>query len=184
MEGAPLNKRRRRSMGSCVLVPPRHNIVDGAVRGITRDLARPEFPAEAHTEGEVEHRLVFHHFRWGDQRGQDDARLAPTAHLVRVVAQMASLPFVGHERRIWIGRADDKVCQASIPSTSDLPLGASSLLNPIMPLLVGSGQVLAHGVFQTDRKLDGSGTSGFTERGNRHCGLTKWRCLFTDSLWR
>jgi len=37
-----------------------------------------------------------------------------------------------------------------------------------VPLLVGSGQVLSHGVFQTDRKWDGSRTSGFTNRGSGH----------------
>src|SRR5258708_7380599 len=184
IDGGPLVEIGQRNIGSYVLVLHRHNIVDGAVRGITRDLARPEFPAEAHTEGEVEHRLVFHHFRWGDQRGPDYARLAPINHVVRVEAEMASRLFGGHERRIRIGRADNKVCTPPITSTYALPLEASCLLNPIMPLLVGPGQVLTHGVFQTDRKLDGSGTSGFTERGNRHCGLTKWRCLFTDSLWR
>src|SRR6266487_2380994 len=111
------------------------------------------------------HVLVFHHFRWGDQRSQDDTRLAPIHNVVRVVAQMASLPFGGHERRIWICRADDKVCHAAITPTGHLPLWASLLLNPVMPLLVCPGQVLSHAVFQTDRKWDGSRPSGFTERG-------------------
>src|SRR6266481_4006602 len=73
-----------------------------------------------------------------------------------MVAQMASLPFRGHERRIWVRLTDDKVCQAPITSTGDFALRASCLLNPVMPLLVGPGQVLSHGVFQMDRKWDGA----------------------------
>src|SRR6266487_295762 len=165
VEGSSLVKIGQWNIGSHVLVFYSYNIVDRTVDGITRDLTRPQFPAEARAEDEIEHGLVFHHFRWGDQRSQDDTRLAPIHNVVRVVAQMASLPFGGHERRIWICRADDKVCHAAITPTGHLPLWASLLLNPVMPLLVCPGQVLSHAVFQTDRKWDGSRPSGFTERG-------------------
>lgn len=72
-DGGPLVKIGQRNVGSHVLVFHRYNIFDGAVGGIARDLAGPQFPAEARTEDKIEHRLVFHHFRGGDQRGQDDA---------------------------------------------------------------------------------------------------------------
>jgi hypothetical protein len=63
-----------------------------------------------------------------------------------MVAQMAPLPFGGHEGGIWISRADDKVCHAPITSTRDLPLWTSLLLNPVMSLLVGSDQIFLQGV--------------------------------------
>jgi hypothetical protein len=63
----------QRDIGSHMLIFHCHNSVDGAVGSLTRDLAGPEFPAEARAKDEIEHGLVFHHFRGGDQRGQDDA---------------------------------------------------------------------------------------------------------------
>ncbi len=45
-----------------VLVFKRHDIVDGSVGRVPGRLTRPQFPAEARAEDEIEHRLVFHDF--------------------------------------------------------------------------------------------------------------------------
>jgi hypothetical protein len=64
--------------------------------------------------------------------------------------------FGEHDSGIRIGRADDKVCHAPIATMCDLSLWMSYLLDPVMPLLIGPGQVLSHALFQAERKWDGS----------------------------
>ena len=61
IEGSPLVKVWQRDIGTNVLVFKRYDVVNGAVGGVPGRLTRPEFPAEARTENEIEHGLVFHH---------------------------------------------------------------------------------------------------------------------------
>ncbi len=70
-----------------------------------------------------------------------------------VVTQMASLPFGGHDGGIWIGRTDHEVSHAPIAAPHDLPIRFSPLLDPVMTLLIGRGQVLTERSFQGSRQL-------------------------------
>src|SRR5216683_123906 len=97
---------------------------------------------------------------------------------------MASFSFGGHDRSIWVGRTDHEVSHAPIGAPNDLPVRFSSLLDPVMTLLVCLGQVLAESSFNENRKWDGGRDSGFTDRGGRHWYLAGWNCLFMDHLWR
>ena len=62
VERCPLVKIGQGHIGTHVLVFQCHDVVDGIVGRVACRLARPQFPAEARAEDEVEHRLVFHHF--------------------------------------------------------------------------------------------------------------------------
>jgi hypothetical protein len=50
VDGSSLVKIGQRDIGSHMLIFHRYDIFDGAIRGITSDLARPQFPAEARVE--------------------------------------------------------------------------------------------------------------------------------------
>src|SRR6266516_1719026 len=50
-------------IGTNALVFKRHDILDGSIGRVSCRLAWPQFPAEACTPDEIEHRLVFHDFR-------------------------------------------------------------------------------------------------------------------------
>src|SRR6266849_7700250 len=167
-----------------MLVFKRHDIVDGSVGRVPGRLTRPEFPAEARAEDKIEHGLVFHHFRGRDQHCHDDPCLAAIHHIVGVVAQMTSLPFGGHDRRIRIGGTDHEVGHAPIGSPNDLPVWFSHLEGPVMTPLVCLGQVLSESIFKENRKWDGDHDRGFTDRNGRHWCLAGWSGLFTDCLWR
>src|SRR5947209_9802403 len=49
------------------------NVLFGSIFPITGDLSRPQFPAKAGTEDEIEHRLVLHDLSRSHQSGQDNA---------------------------------------------------------------------------------------------------------------
>jgi hypothetical protein len=52
-------------IGMDVLALHRHDVVGGAIPGISRHLARPPFPPKTRAKDEVAHRLVIHDFRRG-----------------------------------------------------------------------------------------------------------------------
>jgi hypothetical protein len=65
------------NIGANALIFQGDNIVFGAVLAVTGSLPRPQLPAEAATEDQIQHRLIFHHFGWGHQDRQNDAIFAP-----------------------------------------------------------------------------------------------------------
>src|SRR5216683_7685776 len=93
---------------------------------------------------------------------------------------MASFSFGGHDRSIWVGRTDHEVSHAPIGAPNVLPVRFSSLLDPVMTLLICLGQVLTESSFNENRKWDRSRDSGFTDGGGRHWCLAGWSCLFMD----
>ena len=156
IERGPLVKVRQGHIGVDVLVFKRHNVVHGSVGGVPGGLAQPQIPAKTCAEDEIEHRLVFHHFRRGHQHGHDDPCLAAIHHVMGVIAQMASIPFGEHDGSIRIGGADHEVSHASIGSPDDLPVRFSHLLDPVGTLLIGRRPVVSEGIFQGGRQLNGS----------------------------
>jgi hypothetical protein len=60
--GAVINIRER-NVGADVLIFDSDNVLFSAIFVIPCHLARPQFPAEAGTPEQVEHRLVLHHLR-------------------------------------------------------------------------------------------------------------------------
>src|SRR5260221_1454047 len=97
---------------------------------------------------------------------------------------MASVSFGGHDGSIRVGRTDHEVSHAPIGAPHDLPVRFSHLLDPVMTLLIGRGQVLLDSVLQGDRKWDRSRVRGFIDSSGRHWCLAGWSCLFMDRLWR
>src|SRR6266446_1178148 len=177
VEGCAVIKIWQRYISPNVLVFKRDDIVSGR-------LTRPQFPAEAGTPQQIEHRLVFHNLRGSYQHGHDNPRLASIHHIVGVVAQMASLPFGGHDGGIWVGRTDHEVGHAPIGSPNDLPIWFSHPEGPVMTLLICLRQLLSESIFNENRKWDGGSNPGFADRGGRRWYLARWHFLFTDRLWR
>ena len=99
-----------------------------------------------------------------------------------VVTQMASLPFGGHDSGIWIGRTDHEVSHAPIAAPHDLPIRFSPLLDPVMTLLIGRGQVLTERSFQGSRQLHRSHDGRGTGAGERHLCLVGCSHLFPHLL--
>lgn len=90
---------------------------------------------------QIEHGLVVHHFRWCDQRHQDDARFAAIDHIVGVIAHIRSL--LGQNQcRVRVGGTYPQISQALIPLTTDASVLRSHLFNPVMPLGIELGEFL------------------------------------------
>jgi hypothetical protein len=97
------------------LVLESHDVLDRAIGGVPRCLLRMELAPEAHSPQQVQHRLVLHDIRWGDEGGQDNASLTAIYDVVVVVAQ-AGLACGPHRRGIGIGRAHPEVAGTPIPA--------------------------------------------------------------------
>ena len=83
----------------------RADVVDGAV-GRVADLALGmQVPPKPGSLEEVLHRYVLHDVGRGDERGENDPRLAAIDDVVVVVAQ-SRCPAIRHERCVGVGRAD------------------------------------------------------------------------------
>src|SRR5260221_2474059 len=59
VERSPLVKVRQGNIGTHVLLFKRYDVVNGPIGRVSCRLARPQFPAEARAEDEIEHGLVF-----------------------------------------------------------------------------------------------------------------------------
>jgi hypothetical protein len=64
-EGRALGQVSDGDVGFDVLPFNCHDVVSGTIFGISRYMARPQFPAEAGAEDEIAHGLIVHHFRRG-----------------------------------------------------------------------------------------------------------------------
>jgi hypothetical protein len=60
------------NIGTDAGVFQRFDVLGGAILGITRHVARPQFPAKAGTKDEIAHGLVIHDFRGSHQHLEHD----------------------------------------------------------------------------------------------------------------
>lgn len=74
-----------------MLVFQSDNVVLGAIFGISGHLSRLQLLAKAGAEDQIEHGLVLHHLRRGNQRGQDNARFATIHHVVGLISKMSAI---------------------------------------------------------------------------------------------
>jgi hypothetical protein len=61
-------------------------VLSRPVLAVGGDVVGPQLPPEGTTEEQVEHGAVLADFAWGDQHGEDDARLASVHYVVGLVA--------------------------------------------------------------------------------------------------
>ena len=73
-EGCALGQVSDWNVGLDVLAFKRYDVVGRAIRGISRHVARQQFPAETGAKDEVAHGLVVYHFRRSHQHLENDSR--------------------------------------------------------------------------------------------------------------
>jgi len=170
------------NIGADACVFQRFDVLDGAILGITRHVARPQFPTKAGPKDEVAHGLVIHDFRRRHQHLENDARFAAIDDVVHVVAQVRPSILQAHGGGIRIRGADFEV-RCPLVETMNLPLLPTFLRNPVVPrgivlskflllcLREGNWQWGRHSAHHTLYK------SAFWRRGNDLCRCFLWLLL-------
>ena len=122
---------RQGNIGADVLVLNGLDVLNGSIFGVASHLTGVQFPAEAHTPEQIEHRLVVHDLGRSDQCRQDDATLASIHDLRCMVAQVKAAVLEAHRGGIGIGRTDLKV-GSTLVEAMDFSLLSAFFDDPVM----------------------------------------------------